>query len=887
MRKLYLPFLAMALMMVAPHHLKAQNGVENYVSASGLVLYHAPGYYLGSEGYAYDFEMDADAGHLLNWTVMDADADGHNWMLGAIGNGYGHNGSNGLLLSYSYDFNNHLALNPDNYAVSPLLSITNNNKMMTFFACALDEDYPNEHFGVAVSTTDNMSHSAFTMLQDWTMTAKQGGWHQYSVDLSAYVGQQIYVAIRHFNSSDRFCLCLDDVVFNDGTLIPLSQCSIVLDGTVVEQEATAGVYPLNTNGFAENSIHHTLVKAEYQSGAIMEAEYEWTYRTSDEFLGSPTGLQVESDGDQVVLSWTLPQMAGSGASGDLYYDFADSTLANLTLIDANNDGYNFRVYPYGGYGGGMCLRSDSWMAGGIDNLNPDNFLVTPRVTASENTRFSFFARDADMPGIAPDPEHFGVAVSTTGNTNPADFTMVGEWNSTGNYTEYSVDLSAYAGQQIYIALRHFNTTGECYYLYVDDIRISNIASIENAMAIGAAVYCNDALVALLNHGENTFTHMLNRYDANYCIRIIQNGSMDDGSYYALAAPQCVGVEVNCVAPKNLAADLVDGKVRLSWEREIFTGFEEDPQGWSMLDADGDGYTFDFYYGGGMNADGTVNTTNTNASMSSFSYMNSVGELHPDNYAFMPKMKVMEGAKLTFYAAGWDPSYPSEHFGVAVANSDATSIVTIAEWNSSNPYARYEVDLSNYKGEEIFLGFRHFTTVSNYALCIDNVTVTNVVWAGTDIETVQYNVYRSADGQNYELIGTALPPFMSYVDEEVRATYYYKVTALNSISGNETCESDPAMAVDGMHNYVTVTVSSVDDSEAEQQVYPNPTTGMVTVKAAGMSRLTVLNALGQVVMDAEAEGDEVSLDLSSYQDGLYLIRVETADAVTVRRVTLSR
>ena len=63
--------------------------------------------------------------------------------------------------------------------------------------------------------------------------------------------------------------------------------------------------------------------------------------------------------------------------------------------------------------------------------------------------------------------------------------------------------------------------------------------------------------------------------------------------------------------------------------------------------------------------------------------------------------------------------------------------------------------------------------------------------------------------------------------------------------------------------------------------------MVTVKAAGMNRLTVLNALGQVIMDAEAEGDEVRLDLSSYQDGLYLIRVETTDAVMVRRVTLSR
>ena len=290
MRKQFLPFLAMTLMMVAPWNLKAQNGVENYVSASGLVLYHAPAYYVGSEGYAFDFEKDNDAGHLLNWNVIDADADGHNWMLGAIGEGYGHNGSNGVLLSYSYNYSAHVALNPNNYAVSPLLNITSNNKMMTFFACALDEDYPDEHFGVAVSTTSNTDPSAFTMLQEWTMTAKQGGWHQYAVDLSAYTGKQLYIAIRHFNSYDRFCLCVDDVVFNDGNLIPLSQCSIVLDGTVVEQHATGGVFPLNTTGFAENSVHHTLVKGEYQSGAIMEAEYEWTYRTSDEFLGSPTGL---------------------------------------------------------------------------------------------------------------------------------------------------------------------------------------------------------------------------------------------------------------------------------------------------------------------------------------------------------------------------------------------------------------------------------------------------------------------------------------------------------------------------------------------------------------------------------------------------------------------
>ena len=354
MKNVFLPFLT-ALLMIVTLSLKAQNAIENYVSASGLVLFHAPSYYTGTDGYAFDFEEDYDAGHLLNWSVIDADADGHNWMLGAIGEGYGHNESNGVLLSYSYNYSSHVALNPDNYVVSPLLNITANNKRMTFFACALDEDYPDEHFGVAVSTTGNMDPSSFTLLQEWTMTAKQGGWHQYSVDLSAYVGQQIHVAIRHFNSPDRFCLCLDDLVFNDGNLSPLDHCSIVLDGTVVEQHATGHVFPLNTTGFAENSVHHTLIKGEYQSAPNLEAEYEWTYRTSDEFLGSPTGLQVQGDGDQVTLSWTLPQMTGSGASGDLYYDFADSTLSNLTLIDANNDGYNFRVYPFGGNGGGLCL----------------------------------------------------------------------------------------------------------------------------------------------------------------------------------------------------------------------------------------------------------------------------------------------------------------------------------------------------------------------------------------------------------------------------------------------------------------------------------------------------------------------------------------------------
>lgn len=881
-----LPFVMMALLMGAHFGAKAQQGVQNYVSASGYSIFNAPFYNTGDDGYAFDFEADYVEGRLVDWTTIDADGDTYNWQVSPIGEGYGFNGSNGVMMSYSYS-NYSGALDPDNYLVSPKLAITSNNHYVTFYACALDEAYPADHFGLAVSTT-TATASAFTMLQEWTMTAKQGAWYEYTVDLGSYVGQEVYIAIRHFNCPDNFCLCVDNIFVGPQTKDPLVNCTIALDGTTVANHVTGTQYLLETDGFVDGSSHTTTVTASYQSGATLQRTTSWTFRSGDHFQGSPTGLQATSDGSTVNLSWELPMMSSSYNVEEIFYDFADSTLSDLTLIDANNDGYNFRIYPFGGYGSGNCLKSDSWMAGSIGNTNPDNFVVLPRVTATANTVFSFMAVDSDMPGIAPDPEHFGVAVSTEGNTNAADFSMVQEWNSTGNYTEYTVDLSAYAGQQIYVAIRHFNTTGDCYYLYVDNIRITGVEAEITRPAKGALVYANDELIAMLNHGETSFSHMVNRYNAEYCIRVIQEGSKSDGTYYALASPQCANVEVDCVAPKNLSADFDGQKVRLSWERDIFINFEDDPQGWSFLDVDGDGYVFGVYAAGGMDEGGAVNTSGTNASLASFSYINGLGNLNPDNYAFMPKVKILPGSHLEFYAAGFDPNYPAETFGVAVASSDGQNVTTLQTWTSSHPYSKYDVDLSAYAGQEVFLGFRHCSTVSAYAIVIDNITVTNAVWAGTASATKRYAIYRSPNASNYELIGYADGNATSYDDFDISAVnYYYQVTAINSIPGDGTCESAPAMSFDGVHNYVHVTTDAVDEADGSVCVYPNPTSGHLTISAQGLTRLMVLNALGQVVYDASMDVNEVMLDLAQYGAGIYFVSISTANETIVRKVSVSR
>ena len=886
MRKHLFPFALVALMLSLSFVSQAQQGVQNYVSASGYVIFNAPFYNTGTDGYAFDFENDYVEGRLIGWKTIDADGDSYNWTLSPLGEGYGHNGSDGVVLSYSYS-NYSGALNPNNYLVSPKLTITSNNHYVTFYACALDEAYPADHFGLAVSTTGT-SASDFTMLQEWTMTAKQGGWHEYTVDLNSYVGQEVYIAIRHFNCPDNFCLCVDDIFVGPQTKDPLTNCSISLDGTTVASNVTGTQYLLNTTGFANNSSHTTMVTATYQSGASLTKTTDWVFRSADNFQGSPTGLHANSDGSTVSLSWELPMMTSSYSVDEIYYDFADGTLSDLTLVDANNDGYNFRVYDFGGYGSGKCLKSDSWLAGNIGNLNPDNFVVLPRVTATESTVFSFMAVDSDMPGIAPDPEHFGVAVSTNGNTNAADFTMVQEWNSTGSYTEYSVDLSAYAGQQIYVAIRHFNTTGECYYLYVDDIRITGVEAEIMRPAKGVLLYANDELIVTLNHGETSYDHMVNRYESEYCIRVIQEGNKDDGTYYALAAPQCATAQLDCVAPTNLDADYDNQKVTLTWERNIFIDFENDPQGWTYLDADGDGSVFGVYAAGGMEPNGSVNTTGTNASLASFSYLNGYGALTPDNYAFMPLTKILQNARIEFWAAGYDPNYPAETFSFVVASEDGSNIVTLNTWTTSNPYAKYTVDLSGYTGEKVFLGFRHHTAEAAYALCIDNITVTNALWAGTASETDHYNVYRSFNGTDYTYIGGADGDATSYNDNDIQnVNQYYKVTAVNTISGDETCESAFAMSVDGIHDYVYMQTLGVDEAKQSVSVYPNPTQGDLSIEAVGMKHITVMNALGQVMMDAPVDTEKVSLNLGQYGPGMYLIRVETERETLIRKVSVAK
>ena len=182
----------------------------------------------------------------------------------------------------------------------------------------------------------------------------------------------------------------------------------------------------------------------------------------------------------IVLFATLATTMN--AQPPVVFGFDNGTTQGWTTIDADNDGacwiHSMEVLgENSGYESDYCMVSYSWdsISG---SLSPNNYLVSPRIHVTQNRHLRFKAKQVSCTGSLYN-DHFGVAVSTTGNDNAADFTTILEGNLTyavtsSGWREILLDLSEYADQDIYIAIRHFVTGGKGY-IKVDQIELVSIA----------------------------------------------------------------------------------------------------------------------------------------------------------------------------------------------------------------------------------------------------------------------------------------------------------------------------------------------------------------------------------------------------------------------------
>ena len=423
----------------------------------------------------YLLKADFEEGIPEGWTMIDADGDGYNWSLKSNG---GHESDQSVIsASWIYGVG---AVSPDNFLVTPQIPL---GGKLSFWARTNDANYSAEHFGLAVSTGSNDNPEDFTMLQEWTMTAKRGGdsadrnnmnrgtrgyegeWYEYEVDLSAYEGQNGYVAIRHFNTYDMFELNVDDVIVD------------------------------NRNYTGDRSFQNYRV-------------YRTAFDNDGPYNVNNTELIAEVADETSIYDVTFGDLEDGlykyGVSC-VYEGNRDGAL-NWTMIDADYDG---RCWMLGseaslGFGHGHNGSNDMMISKSFENgssVYPDNYLVSPLVQFGNQSRFEFYACAQD----ANYPEYVGVAVSTSGNEYAYDFATIAEWQvdnerSQGIWHKYVVELDQYAGQEGYIAIRHFNSSYN-FYLDIDDasfydidVQLPRESAIRWSNMIGKGMYLTDGAV---------------------------------------------------------------------------------------------------------------------------------------------------------------------------------------------------------------------------------------------------------------------------------------------------------------------------------------------------------------------------------------------------------
>lgn len=187
----------------------------------------------------------------------------------------------------------------------------------------------------------------------------------------------------------------------------------------------------------------------YQDGNSIATDLtETTYDVADLTAGEEycfTVTAVNNIGESEHSEEACATLEEPGAAPTtFFYDFEDGKLDDFVITDTDGDGHTWNIYAYGI--NGNSLASESYIIG-TGALSPNNRIVTKEkynITAQSKLSFNFF-NTFDEP--------FDVEVSINGT----EFTSVYNRITKANPAEaIEISLAAYAGQNVYIALRHYN-----------------------------------------------------------------------------------------------------------------------------------------------------------------------------------------------------------------------------------------------------------------------------------------------------------------------------------------------------------------------------------------------------------------------------------------------
>lgn len=403
------------------------------------------------------------------WTVIDQDNDNNDWFV----NSSSHTGTYGIS-SESFIVNTYQDLTPDNWLITPLLTISGNTTLTFFVKSA--SDFYDEHYGVFIDTTGSTNPANFFSVMSETMPYG-GQWIAKTVDLSNYSGN-IRIAFRHFQCTGLEMLSLDDIVVTTTPTTPILTSNlpsisfgnisigesivrpIMITGTNLLSSISATVsapFTVSSNGVTFSS------QATLNNSGTLYIRYEPTA------VGSYTGTLTVTSTNASALTIPLNGDANDCTTETLplYESFEGSTIPptcwtilygeGATTNTVNPVTHSNEVYTSGNH----SFRFSSYNA--TNNYN--EYLITPALPNNLPKTLSFDYRGSER------AETFRIGYSTSTQDLGA-FVWENDivWSLAEGWVSYF--NAAIPANAKYIAI-HYKSTHQAY-LYIDNLTIDEL-----------------------------------------------------------------------------------------------------------------------------------------------------------------------------------------------------------------------------------------------------------------------------------------------------------------------------------------------------------------------------------------------------------------------------
>ena len=689
---------------------------------------------------SFPYTMDFEGG-VTCWSLRDYNQNDTTW---GIINGYGYNGSRCAYVLYQAQ--------ADDWLMTPRVAVAG-TYTVSWKTRAMSANYP-ETYQVWAMGSDTSVMIYSETLSDTTYVDRMA-------TFTVPAGDSVLVMWRYV-SADMYALFLDNVTISQGvaqyTITANSSNAAwgtVSGGGTYNEGATATLTATAATGYrfvswqdgnTQNPRTVTVTgNATYTATfeAIPPTQYTLTVSSNNTAWGTVTGggtynadatatltataatgyhfVQWQDGNTQNPRTVTVtanatytatfaadaaPQPGDTCAITSFPYtmDF-ESDVTCWSLRDYNQNDTTWGIINGYGYNGSRCAYV-------MYQVQADDWLMTPRVAVAGTHTVSWKTRVMS----ANYPETYQVWAMG----NDTSVMIFSETLTDTLYVDRMATFTVPAGDSVNVMWRYISA--DMYALFLDDVTISQgvaqytiTANSSNAAwgtVSGGGTYSAGATATLTATAAAGY-HFVQWQDGN-----TQN-------------PRTVTVTGNATYTATFASDASCAVTSFPWTE----GFEGGIGAcWSTIDNNNDGYGWEALGGFGNNG--------SSYSAASYSYVNGVGALTPDNWLVSPAIVVPATGSydLSWAVSASNNDYPEEHYAVYVATAKTVAAFTATtavyeETLTAAQWATRTVSLAAYAGQTVYVAFRHYNCTDQFFMAIDDVTIT----AGAAPQPTQYTL----------------------------------------------------------------------------------------------------------------------------------------------------